>query len=108
MTLQTKTDCNSKKYTKNNICMLELRVNNHPGVMLHICGLFARRACNVKKIIYLPIGSGKESKIFITLDTNRSFEQITKQLMKLEDVYSVSRAESKKDLFTYIEVLIIN
>jgi len=108
MILQTKTGCNSKDYFKKNKCILELQVNNHPGVMLHICGLFARRACNVEKIICFPIGSGKESKIFMTLDTNQNLEQITKQLMKLEDVSNVCRAESKKDLFARIEMLIIN
>ena len=29
---------------------LELIVRNHPGVMTHICGLFARRAFNVDGI----------------------------------------------------------
>ncbi|EMK3758521.1 ACT domain-containing protein, partial [Providencia rettgeri] len=34
---------------------LELIVRNHPGVMSHICGLFARRAFNVDGILCMPI-----------------------------------------------------
>lgn len=34
---------------------LELIVRNHPGVMTHICGLFARRAFNVDGILCLPM-----------------------------------------------------
>lgn len=34
---------------------LELVVRNHPGVMTHICGLFARRAFNVDGILCLPL-----------------------------------------------------
>ncbi len=35
--------------------ILELTVRNHPGVMTHVCGLFARRAFNVEGILCLPI-----------------------------------------------------
>jgi len=36
--------------------ILELTVQNHPGVMTHVCGLFARRAFNVDGILCMPIG----------------------------------------------------
>ena len=35
--------------------ILQLTVRNHPGVMTHVCGLFARRAFNVEGILCLPI-----------------------------------------------------
>lgn len=35
--------------------ILELAVRNHPGVMSHVCGLFARRAFNVEGILCLPL-----------------------------------------------------
>ena len=38
--------------------VLELTVNNHPGVMSHVCGLLSRRAYNVEGILCLPIGDG--------------------------------------------------
>ncbi|MCG3147073.1 MAG: hypothetical protein PCFJNLEI_00510 [Verrucomicrobiae bacterium] len=38
---------------------LELTVQNHPGVMSHVCGLFARRAFNVEGILCLPVGTAR-------------------------------------------------
>ena len=37
--------------------VLELDVNNHPGVMSHVFGLFSRRAYNVEGILVMPVGS---------------------------------------------------
>ena len=34
--------------------MLELLVQNHPGVMVHVAGLFARRAFNLEGILCGP------------------------------------------------------
>ena len=45
--------------------ILELTVNNHPGVMSHVCGLFARRAYNVEGILCMPIDDGASSRIMI-------------------------------------------
>jgi acetolactate synthase-1/3 small subunit len=39
--------------------VLELGVANHPGVMSHICNLFARRAFNVEGILCMPVGSAR-------------------------------------------------
>jgi len=36
-------------------------VRNHPGVMSHVCGLFARRAFNVEGIICLPMRDASRS-----------------------------------------------
>lgn len=41
--------------------ILELTVRNHPGVMTHVCGLFARRAFNVEGILCLPIQDSDKS-----------------------------------------------
>ncbi len=43
-----------QKQSHDNV-ILELTVRNHPGVMTHVCGLFARRAFNVEGILCLPI-----------------------------------------------------
>ena len=45
--------------------VLELDVNNHPGVMSHICNLFARRAFNVEGILCMPVSDGKRSRIWL-------------------------------------------
>ena len=41
--------------------ILVLTVRNHPGVMTHVCGLFARRAFNVEGILCLPIQDSDKS-----------------------------------------------
>jgi acetolactate synthase-1/3 small subunit len=83
--------------------MLELTVNNHPGVMSHICGLFARRAFNVEGILCLPIGDGKQSRIWLLVNDDHRLNQIIKQLLKLEDVLSVQRRSADRELFVQLE-----
>ena len=56
--------------------VLELTVNNHPGVMSHICGLFARRAYNVEGILCMPIGTGVQSRIWLLVHADHRLEQM--------------------------------
>jgi len=69
--------------------ILELTVDNHPGVMSHICGLFSRRAFNMDGILCMPSGDRRTSRIWIRTDGNGQLDQIVKQLRKLEDVRNV-------------------
>ena len=41
--------------------VLELTVNNHPGVMSHVCGLFSRRGYNVEGILCMPVVRWKQN-----------------------------------------------
>ena len=83
--------------------VLELTVNNHPGVMSHICGLFARRAYNVEGILCMPIGSGAHSRIWLLLKAGHRLEQMLKQVQKLEDVLSVRRHGADHTVFERLE-----
>ncbi len=83
-------------------CILKLEVSNHPGVMSHICGLFARRAFNLEKIICFPIGNGEKSRIYLMVGLVRSLNQVINQLLKLEDVHQVSLSPDK-NIFAHIE-----
>ena len=69
--------------------LLRLTVNNHPGVMLQICGLFARRTFNLEGIFCTAIGQGATSRIWLKVDETDKLEQMIKQLAKLEDVLAV-------------------
>lgn len=80
--------------------VLELTVNNHPGVMSHICGLFSRRAYNVEGIVCLPMGSGERSRIWLRVNESTKLMQVMQQLEKLPDVFNVARLESGDDVFT--------
>ncbi|WP_127836431.1 acetolactate synthase small subunit [Clostridium prolinivorans] len=74
----------------NDLCIIELIVNNHPGVMTHITGLFARRAFNLEGILCGRIGDGTKSKMYLLINNDDSKEQIIKQLKKLYDVLEVN------------------
>lgn len=73
-----------------NFYLIELHVRNHPGVMSHITGLFARRAFNLEGILCAQIGDGSTSKMFLLVKNDYVLEQIVKQLEKLYDVLEVS------------------
>jgi acetolactate synthase I/III small subunit len=83
--------------------VLELTVNNHPGVMSHICGLFARRAFNVEGILCMPIGTGAQSRIWLRVPDDHRLEQMLRQLRKLEDVVSVQRHGADHEVFVRLE-----
>ena len=70
--------------------LVELEVRNHPGVMSHITGLFARRAFNLEGILCAQIGDGSKSKMYLLVKNSFTLEQIIKQLEKLYDVLEVS------------------
>jgi acetolactate synthase-1/3 small subunit len=79
--------------------VLRLHVRNHPGVMSHVCGLFARRGFNVEGIVCLPIGDATRSAILLLVYDDDRLEQLTQQLRKLEDVLHVSRADQMRQAF---------
>ncbi len=73
--------------------ILELKVNNHPGVMTHICGLFARRAFNVEGILCLPIKGTLQSHIWLLVNNDSRLNQMINEVDKLEDVQTVLKNE---------------
>lgn len=83
--------------------VLEITVDNHPGVMLHVCSLFSRRAYNVEGILCMPIGDGSESRIWLLVKTDRQVAQIVKQLRKLEDVRGVREHGEGHEIFVRLE-----
>ena len=85
--------------TKTPWTVVELTVNNHPGVMSHICGLFARRAFNVEGILCLPDECGKKSHILLSVAADDQLNQILKQLGKLEDVYEMEIIPISREKF---------
>lgn len=70
--------------------VIQLVVNNHPGVMSHIVGLFSRRAFNLEGILCAKIGNGETSQMYLLVNNDERTEQIVKQLKKLYDVLKVS------------------
>lgn len=56
--------------------LIELLVRNHPGVMSHITGLFARRAFNLEGILCSQTGDGSTSKMFLLVENNSALDQL--------------------------------
>ena len=52
---------------KSALTMLRLSVNNHPGVMSHICGLFAGRAYNLEGILVTPEDDGATCRMWLVV-----------------------------------------
>lgn len=73
---------------------MELIVRNHPGVMSHICGLFARRAFNVEGILCMPIKDSNQSRIWLLVQKDLRLSQMVNQVEKLEDVQAVNYSEN--------------
>ena len=72
----------------NNI--IELTVQNHPGVMSHVTGLFSRRGYNMEGILCSQIGDGTLSRMYLLVEEKEQLEQIMQQLRKLNDVLDVN------------------
>jgi acetolactate synthase-1/3 small subunit len=85
--------------TKQSTVILELTVRNHPGVMSHICGLFARRAFNVEGILCLPLPEGDQSRIWLQVGDDQRLEQMVSQVDKLEDVVQIIRHADDPGIF---------
>lgn len=67
---------------KPSMVALRLTVYNHPGVMTHICGMFARRAFNVEGIFVMPIGTSGTSRIWLLVHDDERLEQMIRQTRK--------------------------
>ena len=70
--------------------VLSVLVNNEPGVLARVAGLFGRRNFNIDSICVgeteIP---GLSRMIIVTSEDNRTMEQVKKQLHKLVDVIKV-------------------
>lgn len=83
--------------------ILEIDVWNHPGVMSHVVGLFSRRACNVEGILCLPVGDGRQSRIWLLVNDEQRLPQMIRQVEKLEDVTGVRRHTPDHAVFSNLE-----
>jgi acetolactate synthase-1/3 small subunit len=69
---------------------LSVLVENKPGVLSHVAGLFSRRAFNIASLAVGPTSDAKVSRITIVVDGDTTpVEQVMKQLDKLVRVLKV-------------------
>jgi acetolactate synthase-1/3 small subunit len=70
---------------------LSVLVENRPGVLSRVSGLFTRRGFNIESLAVGPTERADRSMITIRVDCSRhSVEQVGKQLYKLVDVIDVT------------------
>jgi len=69
---------------------LSVLVENKPGVLSRVAGMFTRRGYNIDSLTVSPTEHDDRSRMTITVDASRfPVEQITKQLDKLINVIKV-------------------
>src|SRR3954463_1857351 len=74
--------------------ILTLLVENSPGVLTRIAGLFARRGFNIDTLAVGPTDDPTLSRITITLDgATHPIDQVTNQLHKLVNVIKIRALE---------------
>ena len=69
---------------------LSVLVENKPGVLSRVAGLFTRRGFNIDSLAVSPTEDADRSRMTITVDTTRfPVEQMTKQLDKLINIIKI-------------------
>ena len=71
--------------------ILSVLVENKPGLLARVAGLFARRGFNIYSLAVAPTDNERYSRISIVVDVESApLEQITKQLFKLIHVVKIT------------------
>ncbi len=79
--------------------ILSILVQNKPGVLTRISGLFARRGFNIDTLAVGPTDDDAISRITLTLDgAVHPIDQVTKQLHKLINVLKIRDLEPQETL----------
>src|ERR687895_309091 len=77
--------------------IISLMVENQPGVLARIAGLFSRRGFNIDTLAVGPTDDPSVSRITLTLDgAVHPIDQVTKQLHKLVNVLKIRDMEPEE------------
>ncbi|MBQ6441785.1 MAG: acetolactate synthase small subunit [Lachnospiraceae bacterium] len=79
--------------------ILSVLVENNPGVLSHVSGLFSRRGYNIDSISTGPTMDPRFTRLtIVTSGDEQILEQIEKQLMKLEDVKYIKKLKARNSV----------
>ena len=79
--------------------ILSVLVQNRPGVLARVAGLFARRGYNIFSLAVAPAEEEGMSRITIVVDVESTpLEQIIKQLFKLIDVVKICELDPRRSV----------
>ena len=85
---------------------LSVLVENKPGVLTRVAGLFARRAFNIHSLAVGPTEHDDISRITVVVDVDElPLEQVTKQLNKL--IHVIKIVELERDASVQRELLLV-
>src|SRR6202046_2505750 len=74
--------------------VLSILVENKPGVLTRIAGLFARRGFHIDTLTVVPPSDDSVSRVTLTVDgAIHPIDQVTKQLHKLINVLKIRDLE---------------
>ena len=89
--------------------ILSILVENKPGVLTRIAGLFARRGFNIDTLAVGPTDDEAFSRITLTLDgAVHPIDQVTKQLHKLVNVLKIRDLEPAETLARELALFKVN
>jgi acetolactate synthase I/III small subunit len=89
--------------------ILSILVENKPGVLTRITGLFARRGFNIDTLAVGPTDDDSVSRITLTLDgAVHPIDQVTKQLHKLVNVLKIRDLEPGETLARELALFKVN
>ncbi|NLE10731.1 MAG: acetolactate synthase small subunit [Actinobacteria bacterium] len=78
---------------------LSVLVENKPGVLVRVAGLFARRGFNIDSLVVAETEDAKVSRMTITVDEqDQPVEQVSKQLHKLINVIKITDLDPKNSV----------
>ncbi len=79
--------------------ILSVLVQNRPGVLARVAGLFARRGFNIFSLAVAPAEDEGFSRITIVVDVDSApLEQVVKQLFKLIEVVKISELDPRRSV----------
>ena len=88
--------------------ILSVLVQNRPGVLARVAGLFARRGYNIFSLAVAPTEDPDQSRITIVVDVDSApLEQITKQLFKLVDIVKISELDPRRSVERELMILTV-
>lgn len=91
---------------ENQSTVLSILVENNPGVLARVAGLFSRRGFNIDSLTVGETQDPKISRMTVAVTADRqALEQIKKQVNKLVDVIKVIELHSDRAVFREIALV---
>jgi acetolactate synthase I/III small subunit len=86
-----------------------VRVENKPGVLARVAGLFARRGFNIESLAVAPTDDERFSRITFVVDVESvTLEQVIKQLDKLVNVVDITELDPRHSVERELMVVTVH